>query len=312
MPRINVLTGEIPPDTTPEPPTPRRKARKNPLPARNSVIPIHPLLAGINDLPESVIAFLTGNAEGPFDPIRSAFKQWAYSHLDFTDWRPAWNAFWPTYSANPQAVERGPEKNSTRCDESLAPLLLRTFPRVLRKIIAARGDLESFEKAIRMQGSFEAQYHNHPRLPLKIAVFPPSMCAAGVPVVSVVQSGGIEPQAYQEARFAVGQLDAWLGYVQRTSGNGVDSSTIYRNAYQLDGDTGEVILNAAAIRENNRSINAWAKELPAQGWTKPPPKGMGPSVGELIESKIVPFVTPQTEDEQAIAALLANINATTL
>ena len=198
------------------------------------MIPVHPLLAAISELPDSIFAFLTGKTDGDFKALRSAFKEWAHNHLDYTDWRRAWEGFWrlhgPKFGPQPEPdPSRSAEKVPTAFNKALDPLLTRAFPRNLRRVIAARGDILAFEDAIRGRGEFHRKYELEGYQPLSIEVLPPSMCPAGVPAVAVahtfVQNGDLMYDP--EIVFAVGQTEAWLAYeiTQHPVGR-------YRNAYR--------------------------------------------------------------------------------
>jgi hypothetical protein len=321
MPRINVLTGETPPPTLEAPPAKKKRSmnrqqaaapRKSILPARDSVIPVHPLLAAISELPDSIFAFLTGKTDGDFKALRSAFKEWAHNHLDYTDWRRAWEGFWrlhgPKFGPQPEPdPSRSAEKVPTAFNKALDPLLTRAFPRNLRRVIAARGDILAFEDAIRGRGEFHRKYELEGYQPLSIEVLPPSMCPAGVPAVAVahsfVQNGDLMYDP--EVVFAVGQTEAWLAYeiTQHPVG-------LYRNAYRDNS------LDVAEVRDINGLVSVWARNLSGQGWCKPPREPIGPNVGTLVESaltaapKIVHF--PPQPSGDPVADLLAQINATAL
>lgn len=324
MQRINVLTGETPPPTLEAPPRKNRRrstngrgaAPKRPLLAtRDSVLPVHPLLAAISDLPDSIFAFLTGKADGDFKAIRVAFKDWSQNHLDYTDWRRAWDGFWRIHAPKlgPQpAPDRAAEKIPTAFDKRLDPLLTRAFPRNLRRVIASRGDLLTFESAIGGRGEFARKYElggngaDSSAQPLSIEILPPSMCPAGVPAVAVahtfIQNGDLMYDP--EIVFAVGQPDAWLAYqiTQHPVGG-------YSCAY-IDG-----ALYPGVVKSINALVSTWARNLAAQGWCRPPVEPIGPNIGSLVESalgkaKILHF--PPASRPHGIAEILAEISATTL
>jgi hypothetical protein len=286
--------------------------------------------AAISELPDSIFAFLTGKTDGDFKALRSAFKEWAHNHLDYTDWRRAWEGFWrlhgPKFGPQPEPdPSRSAENVPTAFNKALDPLLTRAFPRNLRRVIAARGDILAFEDAIRGRGEFHRKYElggngaDASAQPLSIEVLPPSMCPAGVPAVAVahtfVQNGDLMYDP--EIVFAVGQTEAWLAYeiTQHPVGR-------YRNAYRKDAADSSASLDVAEVRDINGLVSVWARNLSGQGWCKPPnavdpsTKPIGPNVGTLVESalnaapKIVHF--PPQPSGDPVADLLAEINATAL
>ena len=308
MPRINVLTGETPPPILDAPAPKKKRGARRPskplLASRDSVIPVHPLLASISELPDSIFCFLTKKPDGDFKTLRAAFKEWAMSHLDYTDWRKAWDGFWrlnaPKFGPQPaldvpDASGRSAEKVPTTFDKRLEPLLSRAFPRNLRRVIACRGDILAFEDAIKGRGDFARKYELEGYQPLSIEVLPPSMCPAGVPAVAVahtfVQNGDLMYDP--EIVFAVGEMDAWLAYeiTQHPVGR-------YRNAYR-DGQ-----LYPSEVRDINGLVSVWARNLSSQGWIKAPAPNIGTTLGNVLAFK--------AEQPADIRAILAEIEATTL
>jgi hypothetical protein len=308
MPRINVLTGETPPPIL-DAPAPKKKRgdrsrsigrrpSKPLLASRDSVIPVHPLLASISELPDSIFCFLTKKPDGDFKTLRAAFKEWAMSHLDYTDWRKAWDGFWrlhgPKFGPQP-APDRSAEKVPTTFDKRLEPLLSRAFPRNLRRVIACRGDILAFETAIKGRGEFARKYQLEGYQPLSIEVLPPSMCPAGVPAVAVahtfIQNGDLMYDP--EIVFAVGQPEAWLAYEITQHPVGA-----YNCAYR-DGS-----LYPGVVKDINGLVSTWARNLASQGWAKQPAPNIGTTLGNVLAFK--------AEQPSAVLDILAEIEALAL
>ncbi len=291
MARINALTGA---HEIPEGPPP---GKTKPRVRRHSII-------DVKAIPAHTLLLLAGDPHADAGEIRIHFGVYCQLNPQYTDWRQAWDAF---KHLNPNLVKTAKPENagegvSVQFSPSLKPLLARLFPKNLKKVIEARGDKSAFEAALRGGPGFARKYIHGGYQPLSIEVLPPSMCPAGVPAVAVshsfLQNGDLMRDP--EIVFAVAEWDAWLPY-EITQ----DPVGIYRNAYN-DG-----ALYPRVVSDMTGLVNAWARNLLAQEWHKPP-KAMenAPSVGAMIEQAQAANIARFPEPPDPVRDLLALIKAT--
>jgi hypothetical protein len=310
MARLNVLTGEA--IATVEAPAPKARKGKKAKASNVRASKVSTLPAIIAAFPQSMFSMLTNN---PLDAepsraeaIRDGFAQYALAHPGAKNWRTAFDSFW-------HIQQTGGTGEVTRITPRLDPLLTRSFPKTLRRIIEARGDTVTFDAALKGRALFSRKYEHEGYLALSIEVLPMHRCPSRVPAVCVShtyyipQPGGEKLVRDPEILFAVIELEAWLPY-EITQ----DSIGIERNAY-ADGGLDSRI--AADIRPH---AGAWALNLAKMGWCdapKPPRAGIGPSVGSLIEAKlaakVIPFPKPKAAPKNpALAKALAALNSVTM